>query len=315
MAAPVGIRSDGTPTRRERLAERPPSAGDLAARRDVPIGGDPALRPDDGGLVLEAALAPAGIPLDLGAIGFEPAGFEPAGFEPAAYDPAADLAVIRPRVERLVDRADAASPGYLIAKRGFDLLVCLFLLPMAAIVMGLIALAILLDSGRPILFAQERVGRNGRSFRMLKFRTLRSGYDQDRGRAWMRAYVRGEVGQRGHWANKPITADDVTPVGRFLRRTSLDEVPQLLNVLAGQMSIVGPRPNVPWEVASYRDEDYRRLLVTPGITGLAQARGRSGITWDDIVRNDLEYVEHASFWLDLKILWWTVRAVLDGEAG
>jgi lipopolysaccharide/colanic/teichoic acid biosynthesis glycosyltransferase len=306
---PVGIRVGGVQTRRERGTERASPPVDVDARHAPASGPVPSLHVDDADAVSEPVLNPAvattGIPAN-GADALAPA---------PGYDPATDLSAIRPRVDALTTGPSVASAGYLAAKRVFDLLICLFLLPLAAIIMGLVALAIFLDSGRPIIFAQDRVGRNGRPFRMLKFRTLRDAYDQDRGRAWMRAYVHGEVGQRGMWANKPITADDVTTVGRFLRRTSLDELPQLLNVLAGDMSIVGPRPNVPWEVASYRDEDFRRLLVTPGITGLAQTRGRSGITWQDIVENDLEYVERASFWLDLRILWWTVRAVLDGEAG
>ena len=112
---------------------------------------------------------------------------------------------------------------------------------------------------------------------------------------------------------KPFDKNHVTPIGRILRKTSLDELPQLINVLKGQMSLVGPRPNVVWEVEEYKGWHKERLEVLPGITGLAQVKGRSGILFDEIVEYDIEYIENQSLMLDLKILWWTFAAVLVGK--
>jgi lipopolysaccharide/colanic/teichoic acid biosynthesis glycosyltransferase len=128
----------------------------------------------------------------------------------------------------------------------------------------------------------------------------------------MKAYVRGEVGQgqEGNQTFKAVTEDQIIRVGRFLRRTSLDEIPQLINVLRGEMSIVGPRPNVPWEVEEYSPWHYERLEVLPGITGLAQVNGRSSLNFNTLVRYDIHYIEKQSLSLDLKIIWWTLMSVI-----
>lgn len=130
--------------------------------------------------------------------------------------------------------------------------------------------------------------------------------------------------QQDHWSKsmgdsrdgkkffKPARDSDVTRVGRILRKTSLDELPQIINVLKGEMSLVGPRPNIPYEVEEYRFWHHERLEVLPGITGLAQVRGRSSLSFDRIVKYDIDYVEKQSLMLDLKILWWTLTAVLHG---
>jgi lipopolysaccharide/colanic/teichoic acid biosynthesis glycosyltransferase len=177
-----------------------------------------------------------------------------------------------------------------------------------------IAVAVLVDSGRPVFFVQERVGRGGRTFRLFKFRTLRRDYDSRAGRGFMQAFVRGQVGHgpghQGGRAYKPVSRADITRVGRLLRRTSLDELPQIINVLRRDMSLVGPRPNVQWEVDAYQDWHRERLKVLPGITGLAQVRGRSTISFDEIVRHDIEYIRNRSLTLDLRILWRTVLVVL-----
>jgi len=131
----------------------------------------------------------------------------------------------------------------------------------------------------------------------------------------MQAFVNGRIDgdENGVAIYKPIQASQVTWVGRILRKTSLDELPQLINVLAGEMSLVGPRPNVLWEFEEYKGWHQERLEVLPGITGLAQVRGRSGITFDSIVKYDIEYIERQSLAMDLRILWWTVVSVLLGE--
>ncbi len=206
----------------------------------------------------------------------------------------------------------AARRGYEFTKRLLDVILCLMMLPFVALIMGVIAVAIRLDSPGPILFRQARAGRSGRPFRMLKFRTMPDIVPDERGREFMKAYVRGEIGsedgEAAQQVYKPKLA--VTRVGGFLRKTSLDELPQIFNVLRGEMSLVGPRPHALWEVEEYLEWHRERLAVLPGITGLAQVRGRSGITFDRLVRYDIEYVRQQTLKTDLKILCRTAVSVL-----
>jgi lipopolysaccharide/colanic/teichoic acid biosynthesis glycosyltransferase len=163
----------------------------------------------------------------------------------------------------------------------------LFLLSPALLAIGV---WILVDGGRPALLAQERVGRNGRRFRMLKFRTM----------------VQNALELAEELTDDPygVVPDDprITRPGRFLRRTSLDELPQLWNVLIGQMSLVGPRPDLADQVAHYTERDRGRLAVRPGITGWSQVNGREEISWPERIEQDLWYIEHWSLRLDLRIL-------------
>jgi lipopolysaccharide/colanic/teichoic acid biosynthesis glycosyltransferase len=208
---------------------------------------------------------------------------------------------------------------YQRAKRVIDVALSMLSLPVTLPIMSLCALAIYLDSPGPILFVQERIGRGGRPFRMYKFRTMKPGLNEIQCREYMKAYVRGEIGngenggQDGQEVFKPVGTQDIIRVGHILRKTSLDELPQIINVLKGEMSIVGPRPNVPWEVEAYRPWQHERLEVLPGITGLAQVCGRSCIDFVSLVRHDIEYIEKQSLGLDLKILWWTLTAILRGK--
>jgi lipopolysaccharide/colanic/teichoic acid biosynthesis glycosyltransferase len=194
------------------------------------------------------------------------------------------------------------SRRYLIAKRLFDLAVCVLLLPVVLPLLLLSTLAIGLDSPGPIFIAQERTGRDGTAFRMLKFRTM------VQNAAELKA-------QLAHLNVLPppdfkIPHDPrITRVGKFLRQTSLDELPQLLNVLRGDMSLVGPRPTS-FAPTTYELWHTHRLEVTPGITGLWQVKGRNMTTFDERLRLDIEYIEHRSFGLDLKILLQTVPSVL-----
>ena len=194
------------------------------------------------------------------------------------------------------------SRRYLIAKRLFDLAVCVLLLPVVLPLFLLSALAIWLDSPGPVFIAQERTGRDGTPFRMLKFRTM------VRDAAELKA-------QLAHLNVLPppdfkIPHDPrITRVGKFLRQTSLDELPQLLNVLRGDMSLVGPRPTS-FAPTTYQLWHTHRLEVTPGITGLWQVKGRNMTTFDERLRLDIEYIEHRSFGFDLKILLRTVPSVL-----
>jgi exopolysaccharide biosynthesis polyprenyl glycosylphosphotransferase len=166
-----------------------------------------------------------------------------------------------------------------------------------------IATVIKLHDGGPVIFRQARVGREGKPFTMLKFRSMV--VDAEARKLELMAH------NEGKGALFKLSRDPrVTPIGRFLRKYSLDELPQLFNVLGGSMSLVGPRPHLASELAQMPSEAHRRSLVTPGLTGLWQVSGRSDLEADDAVRLDLRYVENWSFTLDLQILWKTISAVL-----
>jgi lipopolysaccharide/colanic/teichoic acid biosynthesis glycosyltransferase len=200
-------------------------------------------------------------------------------------------------------------------KRPLELALCLLLLPIAVPVLALFSLLIVLDSSGPAMFVEARVGKRGRRFRMYKLRTMAWRVNDMADRAWMRALMNGEIGQveSERVVFKPFRESQVTRVGGILHRTSLDELPQLINVLKGEMSLIGPRPNVPWQVDAYKEWHRERLEVSPGITGLAQVNGRTCISFDRIVEYDLEYIENQSLRMDLQILWLTVRSVIRAD--
>ena len=204
---------------------------------------------------------------------------------------------------------------YQTVKRVIDVALCILSLPFALPIMVICAIAIHFDSAGPIFFAQERIGKGGRSFRMIKFRTMKSKFDDRQNRAYMKAYIKGNLGYNGDGKEvyKPIKDNQITRVGRILRKTSLDEAPQIINVLKGEMSIIGPRPNVPWEVEEYHPWHHERCEVLPGITGLAQVSGRSSINFVSLVRLDIEYIEKQSLAMDLRIMWWTFLTICGGK--
>lgn len=215
-----------------------------------------------------------------------------------------------PGVARLTRRQ------YQRVKRLFDLAVCLVILPFILVLTGLIAILIRLDSPGSPFFVQERVGIGGRRFKLYKFRSMWINHNPHRDQAFMQDYIFGKVktddDREGKVARfKPIHENDITRIGRFLRKTSLDELPQIFNVLRGEMSLIGPRPNVVWEVEAYQPWHHERLLALPGITGLAQVMGRSNITFNQICRFDIKYARYQNLRMDLWILWQTVRSVLD----
>jgi exopolysaccharide biosynthesis polyprenyl glycosylphosphotransferase len=192
-----------------------------------------------------------------------------------------------------------------LLKELLDRFAALLLLVLTAPLLVAIAIAVARDGG-PVFYRQERVGVGGRTFKMIKFRSMVSNADE------LRAQL--EEHNEGSGPLFKLRADPrVTAVGRFLRRFSLDELPQLINVLAGSMSLVGPRPPLPAEVAGYQAEGRRRLLVKPGMTGLWQVSGRSDLSWEETLRLDLRYVENWTLALDARILVKTVRAVLKGD--
>ncbi|WP_245977220.1 sugar transferase [Cryobacterium soli] len=191
----------------------------------------------------------------------------------------------------------------LYTKRGFDVAVSAILVLLLSPFLATIAIAIRLSTEGGVLFRQERIGINGSQFKMLKFRSMVT--DAEARLAQLQERSEGN-------AVMFKMKDDprVTPVGRFLRRFSLDELPQLFNVLGGSMSLVGPRPPLEREVNEYENHVHRRFLVKPGITGLWQVSGRSNLSWEDTVRLDLYYVENWSMTGDIVILWRTAKAVL-----
>jgi exopolysaccharide biosynthesis polyprenyl glycosylphosphotransferase len=193
-----------------------------------------------------------------------------------------------------------------ISKALFDRSAAVAGLVLLAPLLLVIAVAVRATSNGPAIYRQERVGRDGRVFRMLKFRSMVAGADA------MLEELQGENDGNGVLYKKKADAR-VTAVGRILRRYSLDELPQLFNVLGGSMSLVGPRPPLPREVEQYGRDMHRRFLVKPGLTGLWQVSGRSDLSWDDSVRIDVRYVENWSLTFDFMILWKTVGAVLRGS--
>jgi exopolysaccharide biosynthesis polyprenyl glycosylphosphotransferase len=190
-----------------------------------------------------------------------------------------------------------------IIKRLFDLLIVSLLLLVTLPLMGLIALAVRLDSPGPVLFKQRRVGESGRHFTLYKFRSMVVNAE-----AMQLTVITKDAD--GHVLHKRPDDPRITKVGRFLRRTSLDELPQFLNILKGEMSLVGPRPELPWLVTQYAPWQYRRLAVPQGLTGWWQVNGRSDKPMHLNTEWDIDYVENYSFWLDLRILWRTIWVVL-----
>jgi lipopolysaccharide/colanic/teichoic acid biosynthesis glycosyltransferase len=210
--------------------------------------------------------------------------------------------------------ADEGVPaGRRLGKRLLDLAIAIpALIASAPIVLLAMLLIELVDPGS-VLFRQTRTGRGERPFTMLKLRTMREGNDDSAFREFNTRELRGELNPTSDGILKPEHDPRLLPMCRFLRRLSIDELPQLVNVILGDMSIVGPRPCLPWEVELFTPEQRRRHEVLPGITGLWQVSGRNRLNMQQMLALDVVYVEQQSFLLDLKILWWTVPAVLLGQ--
>ena len=180
---------------------------------------------------------------------------------------------------------------------------------------GLIALLIYIDSRGPILYRQMRIGEHGRLFSMLKFRSMYANSDPAIHRAHVQRLIVENLSPEqlnGHKNGSLKLAEDsrITRVGRIIRKTSLDELPQLINVFRGEMSLVGPRPPLVYELDVYREWHKKRLDVLPGVTGVWQVKGRNRVSFDEMVRMDLDYIEHQSLWLDFKILLQTPWAAI-----
>jgi len=220
--------------------------------------------------------------------------------------------------------ADSENNFYFVCKRCLDLVLASLTLILLFPLFLLIAVLIKLDSLGPVIFIQIRVGAKrqrlgrkaawvNREFPMYKFRSMVQNADPSVHETYTREFVEGRAQASAENGGKFKLTNDprVTRIGRILRKLSLDELPQLLNVLQGDMSLVGPRPVPPYEVACYQNGDHQRLSALPGITGLWQVDGRCNVTFERMVQMDLEYIRKASLWLDLKILLRTIPAVLS----
>ena len=209
------------------------------------------------------------------------------------------------------------SAWYRYSKRVLDIILSTVFLLLLSPLLIVIATAIRLDSPGPAVFTQRRVGKGGRLFDFYKFRSMHQNADPECHREFARQYINGngshlaDASQAGSPVFKPGEDRRVTRVGRILRRTSFDEWPQLINVLKGDMSLVGPRPSIAYELKEYAPWHLHRLEVLPGLTGWAQIHGRSTLLFNNIVAFDVEYIERRSLWMDLWILLRTIPVVLS----
>lgn len=197
---------------------------------------------------------------------------------------------------------------YRTIKRIFDFVAALIAVIILSPVFLIIAIAIKInDPHGPVFYTQERVGKDGRHFRMFKFRSMVTNADELLEKLKAQNEIKGAMFKM---KNDPR----ITKVGRFIRKYSLDELPQLLNVVGGSMSIVGPRPPLQYEVDEYTDYDKQRLMVKPGATGMWQVGGRNDLNFDQMVELDLTYINERSIWLDLKIMFETVKVMIKPNA-
>jgi len=207
-------------------------------------------------------------------------------------------------------------PGYERTKRFLDILFTLLILPLLLVVGTIVIVLIRLESKGPILFRQKRVGQNGVEFELLKFRSMHINNDDAVHREAIKHYMNGEIlNGNGNIPYKMGEDPRVTRVGKFIRKTSLDELPQFWNVLQGHMSLVGPRPPVPYEVELYTQHDLLRLSGKPGLTGPWQVYGRSKVSFQEMIDMDIAYLQRQSFWEDIKLIALTVPVMLLGRGG
>lgn len=213
---------------------------------------------------------------------------------------------IKPLEGTLEQKVTGSKRGYLLGKRIFDVVMSLVALIVLSPVFLITAVAIYLDDQGPVIFLQDRNGLNGEVFRMYKFRSMCVNAPE----------LHKELLKMNELDGPAFKMQDdprITKVGRFIRRTSIDELPQLINILKGEMSIVGPRPLPTYETAQCNEYQNQRLLVKPGLTCYWQCSGRNDIPFDEWMELDLKYIEEASFWVDLKIIFMTVAAVVTGK--
>lgn len=206
--------------------------------------------------------------------------------------------------------------GYERAKRILDIVFTLLIAIPVLLISAVIALLIVAESEGPILYRQKRIGRNGTEFEMFKFRSMYVKNDDSRHREAIKHYMNGS--KRNNDTNSPYKIHNdprVTKVGKFIRATSIDEIPQFLNVLRGDMSLVGPRPPLPFEVELYNSRHKLRLSGNPGLTGPWQVYGRSRVNFENMVEMDIAYLQQQSLWEDIKLILLTVPVVITKRGG
>jgi lipopolysaccharide/colanic/teichoic acid biosynthesis glycosyltransferase len=201
----------------------------------------------------------------------------------------------------------------------FDRILALVAIIISSPLMALIAIGIRLDSPGSAIFCREQVGEDGRTFTAYKFRSMYVNNDDSKYKAYLIRYITEDapytIGNNGQAVYKVVNDPRVTRFGALLRKTNLDELPQFFNVLKGEMSLVGPRPDIPFAVSMYKEWHYKRLEAKPGFTGLWQVSGRKELSFEEMVRLDIEYIERQSLILDIKILLLTISTILrrDGS--
>ncbi len=218
----------------------------------------------------------------------------------------------------LSERIRVVEGRYFIAKRfldvGLALTLCVLLIPVMAVVAAMIAI----DSPGPIFFKQRRIGENGVPFDMYKFRSMRHNVDAKLHEVAVKRFMQGERLNHARTTDAPYKLGDdprITRIGKFIRKTSLDELPQLWNIVTGEMSLVGPRPPVPYEVEMYSQRAMLRLEGKPGLTGPWQVYGRGCVTFDQMIEMDITYLRARSIWYDLKLIALTGPVALLGRGG
>ncbi len=210
------------------------------------------------------------------------------------------------------------SSNYLRAKRILDIVFTLLISPLLIIVGIIVALCIKMTSRGPIFFRQKRHGLHGIEFEMLKFRSMYVDNDQEIHRKKIAEYMKGQKlndKTTGEIAYKYIDDPRITKIGRFIRKTSIDELPQFWNVLVGEMTLVGPRPPLPYELELYSSREKLRLVGKPGLTGTWQVYGRSRVPFQEMVAMDLEYLEQQSIWQDIKLIFLTIPVMIFARGG
>lgn len=215
--------------------------------------------------------------------------------------------------EQYVQTRVDLKPSYRICKRVFDVLGAYLLLILFGPLFLAIAVAVRLTSSGPILFRQARVGQHGQTFYMLKFRSMYADSDSRIHQEHVTRLIKENTKPDEKGSLKLKKDPRITPIGAFIRKTSLDELPQFINVLRGEMSLVGPRPHISYEVDLYKDWQYRRLSVLPGITGLWQISGRNTTSFDEAIKLDISYIDQASSITDIKILILTPLTMVRGR--
>lgn len=209
----------------------------------------------------------------------------------------------------------ALANGYLPVKRVLDVCLALFSILLFGTLMLVIALGIRISSPGPVFYRQKRIGKDGFPFDMLKFRSMQVRNNMDLHREYVQKLIKHNTGplDLGKKSLKTMSDPRITGLGKYLRKFSLDELPQFFNVLKGEMSIVGPRPSLPYEYEVYQDWHKRRLSVLPGITGLWQVKARNLVPFDEMVLMDLEYIQTMNLWLDIKIIFLTPIEMIRGK--